>query len=552
MGWCSSSRIRRGFWRISVIHVLRDERARSGPDALVSKVAKMQFGIVATLQDATSRGHIRALLGVEHAAQTLHQPVRSDLGDEGVANVQHIDFGGPMSGGRIFAQKPQPRATRSRLVAPKPAPKHASALQAKWAIGAVDDPLEREADRIAERVLGMSDSAASLGLAIGSHVPSSAPASAGAGPSPGVMQRRCEACEDDKQEDGPTIGRNADIRRRVDPDADEELEPGEEDSVLAPAPQAKATSGTGFAPGEGVRSAIARGLAGGEPLSRAARAFFEPRFGYDFRRVRVHADGSAAAAAHAVGAYAFTLGRDVVFGAGQYAPDTRKGRQLLAHELTHVIQQDHASRTEGSAGGLRHGDIAQRTAVIRRRVADAAMCGGATASPDRDRANGPFQQLFEGKPKKDTKKSEPASRKACDDKCGASGSFGSTECEIDLESGFLTGRVTKAVTDTSPCTRPCVELHEGVHAKRIGPVCAAVKKCQDAARGNIEKKEKCLDQHDGIERLTFSTECAAYIAEEKCLNRRAGKAECKSADGKKRWDEQMKMVKCYKACFCKT
>ena len=51
--------------------------------------------------------------------------------------------------------------------------------------------------------------------------------------------------------------------------------------------------------------------------------------------------------------------------------------------------------------------------------------------------------------------------------------------------------------------------------------------------------------------LTFSTECAAYTAEEECLSKRAKKEECTNTDGKKRYEEQMKMVKCYKGCFCK-
>jgi hypothetical protein len=80
----------------------------------------------------------------------------------------------------------------------------------------------------------------------------------------------------------------------------------------------------------------------GEPLSLAARRFFEPRFGRDFSGVRVHADAGAAAAAEAVQAKAFTVGRDTVFGPGQYAPQTEAGRRLLAHELTHVVQQSAA------------------------------------------------------------------------------------------------------------------------------------------------------------------------------------------------------------------
>ena len=81
----------------------------------------------------------------------------------------------------------------------------------------------------------------------------------------------------------------------------------------------------------------------GEPLSTPARAFFEPRFGHDFSKVRVHTDARAAESAKAINARAYTLGRDVVFGAGQYAPETREGKRLLAHELTHVVQQNTAT-----------------------------------------------------------------------------------------------------------------------------------------------------------------------------------------------------------------
>lgn len=78
----------------------------------------------------------------------------------------------------------------------------------------------------------------------------------------------------------------------------------------------------------------------GQPLSGSVRAFFEPRFGYDFGQVRIHSDTAANKLAKAVNARAFTIGRHVVFGAGQYGPGTTKGWKLLAHELTHVVQQN--------------------------------------------------------------------------------------------------------------------------------------------------------------------------------------------------------------------
>jgi Domain of unknown function (DUF4157) len=86
----------------------------------------------------------------------------------------------------------------------------------------------------------------------------------------------------------------------------------------------------------------------GQPLDAAARAYFEPRFGRDFSRVRVHACARAAESARAVNALAYTVGRSVVFGTGQYAPGIASGRSLLAHELTHTIQQDFAAPRSGS------------------------------------------------------------------------------------------------------------------------------------------------------------------------------------------------------------
>lgn len=84
----------------------------------------------------------------------------------------------------------------------------------------------------------------------------------------------------------------------------------------------------------------------GQPLDIESRAFMEPRFGHDFGRVRIHTDARAAASASAVHAHAYTVGRDVVFGHGKYAPHSSEGKKLLAHELAHTIQQGSASHSE--------------------------------------------------------------------------------------------------------------------------------------------------------------------------------------------------------------
>lgn len=87
-------------------------------------------------------------------------------------------------------------------------------------------------------------------------------------------------------------------------------------------------------------TAIQTAQRSGQALPDELRAYFEPRFGQDFSQVRVHTDGPAAQAAQGIQAKAYTTGQDIVFGSGHYAPDTEGGKRLLAHELTHVIQQN--------------------------------------------------------------------------------------------------------------------------------------------------------------------------------------------------------------------
>lgn len=86
----------------------------------------------------------------------------------------------------------------------------------------------------------------------------------------------------------------------------------------------------------------------GVPLEPEARAFMEPRFGYDFGQVRVHTGPLASRAARAFDALAFTLGHDIVFGDGEYRPRSPLGRRLIAHELAHVVQQDARPGAGGS------------------------------------------------------------------------------------------------------------------------------------------------------------------------------------------------------------
>lgn len=89
----------------------------------------------------------------------------------------------------------------------------------------------------------------------------------------------------------------------------------------------------------------------GQPLDAGTRTMMEPCFGYDFSKVRVHKDDRAAESAQEVHANAYTVGQDIVFGAGRLSPGTQEGRRLLAHELTHVVQQS-GPAASGSARSL--------------------------------------------------------------------------------------------------------------------------------------------------------------------------------------------------------
>ena len=173
----------------------------------------------------------------------------------------------------------------------------ASAPSGALRIGAFNDPLEREADAVAERVMRMADSGVSVGR------------------TPPQVNRKCAACEEEK-------------RTKLQPKC------------------APSTSGATAGAAPPIVHEVLRSP--GRPLDAATRAFMEPRFGRNFGAVRTHTDGKAAASASAVQALAYTVGNDVVFAQQQYAPDTPGGKRLLAHELAHVVQQQ-GPATAGTA-----------------------------------------------------------------------------------------------------------------------------------------------------------------------------------------------------------
>ena len=120
--------------------------------------------------------------------------------------------------------------------------------------------------------------------------------------------------------------------------------------------------------------------AGGEPMAPSLRAYFEPRFGRDFSQVRLHTDGAAADAARSIQARAFASGGDIVFAAGEYAPETAQGRRLLAHELTHVVQQGAAASSNSAEAG-RAGNAPGTASTVKRDVSTGVVARQPAGQP---------------------------------------------------------------------------------------------------------------------------------------------------------------------------
>ena len=114
----------------------------------------------------------------------------------------------------------------------------------------------------------------------------------------------------------------------------------------------------------------------GEPLDSATRALMEPQFGQDFGRVRTHTDAQAAQSAQAIDARAYTAGSHIVFGAGRFSPETPAGQRLLAHELTHVVQQS------GNSGSMETLAVGRLDTPLEREAdhVSAAISGGRPAN----------------------------------------------------------------------------------------------------------------------------------------------------------------------------
>ncbi len=187
-------------------------------------------------------------------------------------------------------------------------------VQAKLVVGAARDQYESEADRVADAVLR--------------------PAPGGAFAPPRISRlspppiQRCSACAEERLQ-RKAAGDPLFLQRKC--------AACEADALL----QRRSRHPGAVAPS--IEQSIATARGNGHPLSTGLRTRFESRFGADLSGIRVHTDPGAAQLADAVGAHAFTTGRDIFFAAGRYQPQSTEGQRLLAHEVTHTIQQQGAT-----------------------------------------------------------------------------------------------------------------------------------------------------------------------------------------------------------------
>ena len=197
----------------------------------------------------------------------------------------------------------------------------AAAVRPKLRISSPGDVYEQEAEAVADRVMRLGDAGAPREIAPRAifRPPSSVPSS---------IQRL-------SSDQSPSL-EDAVVPEREEPEREEE-EPERRSVQPLRDPTGHGGEAKGALP---VSVEALESPHGGAPLSATARQFMEPRFGADFSRVRVHADSRAAELSRSLSARAFTYGQHLYFNDGEYRPDTGEGRRVLAHELTHVIQQD--------------------------------------------------------------------------------------------------------------------------------------------------------------------------------------------------------------------
>ncbi|MCK4858061.1 MAG: DUF4157 domain-containing protein [candidate division Zixibacteria bacterium] len=201
------------------------------------------------------------------------------------------------------------------------------ALQAKLRIGQPGDVYEQEADRVADEVMRMPE------LRVLRQVEEEEEEEEELVQTKPIAEQIMPLVQrwEEEEEKIPTKP----LAEQITPLVQRQVEEEEEEEIL----QTNQVSNHTPEVTTDLESRINSLKCGGQPLPETVRTFFEPRFGYDFSQVRMHTDTGAAKSARVLNARAYAVGRDIMFGSGQYAPETSGGRRLLAHELTHVVQQ---------------------------------------------------------------------------------------------------------------------------------------------------------------------------------------------------------------------
>ena len=198
---------------------------------------------------------------------------------------------------------------------------HTRALQARLTVSAPDDQYEREAEATADAVTRMQPREVSAPT--GESPESSQQQAVAIGITP-LVQRAAAA---------PAVVPPVDERKKI---VEKKKEEEKKPNLVQ---KREAAPANGSAVPARVESGITSMSTGGDPLSTPVREHFESRFGYDFGGVRTHTGPEAANAAAALNAQAFTVGQHIFFASGRHQPGTAEGRHLLAHELTHTVQQ---------------------------------------------------------------------------------------------------------------------------------------------------------------------------------------------------------------------
>ncbi|MHC4308355.1 MAG: eCIS core domain-containing protein, partial [Planctomycetota bacterium] len=237
---------------------------------------------------------------------------------------------------------------------------HSPGAQAKLTIGQPNDEYEQDADRVADQVMAMPDPRLQR-QPEAEEEEETLQAKPLADQITPLVQRQEEPPEGD-EEPVQAKFKDSEMIQRMCPECEEETaqrQPMEEEEEEL---QTKSTSGESpsVTPTPSLESRINILKDGGQSLDPVTRAFFESRFGYNLSHVRVHSDSTAENIAQCINARAFTLGNHVVMGSGEYYPNLHSGQRLLAHELTHVVQQS-SGRHAGAMQRLVRGDVTKQS-----------------------------------------------------------------------------------------------------------------------------------------------------------------------------------------------